>query len=119
MKIADWIQGSPGNDAEGNPIPGDVYEIHRYGRARKLGGTGTVWFCGPKVNGQLTGCPSGGNMWPKRRCRHLKKFMEAARTPAKVKGDPMTRDWPKQIRFTAEGRRAAVRCKCPEDAGHA
>lgn len=116
MKIADWVQGSPGNDKDGNPIPGEVYEIHRYGRSMKIGGGGTVWFCGPKVKGQLQGCPSGGDLYPTKRCRHLKKFMEAARTPERVKGDPTTRAWPKQIHFTAEGRRAATRCKCPEKA---
>lgn len=90
MKVGSWIQGSPGNDKSGNPIPGEVFSIRKDNRRKRDGGTGVIWTCT---------CPRGLDVIP---CRHLRLIYEGAKEGA----------LPKQLKLTADGARAAARCGC-------
>ncbi len=96
MKIGTWVAGPSGEkDKAGNLLPGEAYPIHKYGRRKAQGGTGTVWMCG---------CPQG--MWyPVKLCRHLRRIIDFA-NEGKL---------PPQLKLTSDGRRAADRCKCQEN----
>lgn len=106
MKIADWVAGQSGKkDASGKLLPGETYEFRRDGRRQELGGGGTVWICG---------CPDG-NAYPVHLCRHMKKFIEAsaeAKRAGVVNVDQLLAFMPRQMVFTAHGRRAAASCTC-------
>lgn len=90
MKVGNWIQGSPGNDRSGNPIPGKVFVIRKDNRRKRDGGAGVIWTCT---------CKRGRDLIP---CRHLRLIYKAA--------DDGT--LPPQLKLTADGRRAAARCGC-------
>jgi hypothetical protein len=93
VKIGTWVAGPSGEkDAAGNLLPGEVYDIHKYGRRKVQGGTGTVWMCS---------CPRG-NLYPVELCRHLRRIIDFA-NEGKI---------PPQLKLTAEGKRAAARCGC-------
>lgn len=93
MKIGTWVAGPSGEkDADGELRPGEMYDIHKYGRRKARGGTGTVWMCG---------CPQG-KLYPVKLCRHLRRIVDFA-NEGKL---------PPQLHLTAEGQRAAGRCGC-------
>ena len=95
MLIGHWHQGPTRKGKGGVPIPGHegkVFEIHRDGRKKRLGGNGEIWRCG---------CPRG-DLYGVENCPHLQAIFDS-----KTHGSEL----PRQLRLTSDGRRAAARCR--------
>ena len=91
MKIGVWLQGSPGNDPQGNPIPGEVFDLSK--NRRKIGEKTYRFF--------ECGCERGHFEPDKRPCRHLIQIFKMAPSG----------ELPPQVKLTAHGQRAWGRCQ--------